>query len=230
MRTFANADREIADRFSRGGNVAIGTGFNFIAGIGDTLANFTDPLPGLSALASSSIAVGRQATAASGSPIIGGLVGLGYGGGSLVGITPMLEAAVNRDFVTWNTIGNSTARWGHFSGGMSSLAFTGSLIAGVVKGGSGANNVEAQGPGSYTNTHASGKTYSGKGAPRRMAKSAAEKAENYNDPVVSQDHTPAETVKQSYIDEQNRIEANGGPQNNTYNKINSPGKRLRDGG
>jgi hypothetical protein len=85
------------------------------------------------------------------------------------------------------------------------------------------------GPGSYTNTHASGKTYSGKGGPGRMQDSANRIAKEHGDPVVSKEHTPSSNTKVSFIDEQNRIEANGGPGGNTYNKINSPGKKLRDG-
>jgi hypothetical protein len=60
-----------------------------------------------------------------------------------------------------------------------------------------------------------------------MRKSAAAKAAEHNDPVVEQDHTPADSDTQSFIDEQARIEGNGGPGGNTYNRINSPGKRLR---
>ena len=41
--------------------------------------------------------------------------------------------------------------------------------------------------------------------------------------------TGTDDDKQSFIDEQNRIGANGGPGGSTYNKINSPGKNYRDG-
>jgi hypothetical protein len=86
---------------------------------------------------------------------------------------------------------------------------------------------QPQGNGSYTNTHQSGKTYSGKGDQDRMNDSAARIARQHNDPVTSQSHTPAPDTKQSFIDEQDRIDATGGPGGNTYNKINSPGKKLR---
>jgi RHS repeat-associated protein len=85
------------------------------------------------------------------------------------------------------------------------------------------------GPGSYTNTHQSGKTYSGKGSEERMNKSSRRIEKEYNDPVIHQEHTPAANTKQSFIDEQNRIDTTGGPGGNTYNKRNSPGKKLRDG-
>jgi hypothetical protein len=86
-----------------------------------------------------------------------------------------------------------------------------------------------QGTGSYTNTHASGKTYDGKGGTDRMADSAKRIGDEYDDPVQTQVHRPAVDNKQSFIDEQNNLEAHGGPGGNTYNKINSPGKKLRDG-
>ena len=87
---------------------------------------------------------------------------------------------------------------------------------------------QQQGNGSYTNRHESGKTYSGKGDETRMKDSAKRIESQHNDPVVSQEPKPAADTKQSFIDEQNQIEANGGPGGNTYNKINSPGKKLRD--
>jgi len=94
-------------------------------------------------------------------------------------------------------------------------------------GGKAACEDAAKKTGSYTNTHQSGKTYSGKGGQSRMNKSAAQKAKEYGDPVVAQEHAPAPNTDQAFIDEQNRIESNGGPGGNTYNKINSPGKKLR---
>jgi RHS repeat-associated protein len=100
------------------------------------------------------------------------------------------------------------------------------LVGGAINAGRSFGTVY-MGYGSYTNTHASGKTYSGKGDKGRMNDSAAEKEDMHDDPVVSQDHTPAVDDKQSFIDEQGRIEANGGPGGNTYNKYNSPGKKLR---
>ena len=60
-----------------------------------------------------------------------------------------------------------------------------------------------------------------------MEISAAQKAKECNDPVVSKTHTPAPDTKRSFIDEQNAIETAGGPGGNTYNKINSPGKKLK---
>ncbi|MGH7241968.1 MAG: RHS repeat-associated core domain-containing protein, partial [Phycisphaerales bacterium] len=80
--------------------------------------------------------------------------------------------------------------------------------------------------GSYTNEHASGNSYSGKGSVDRMNKSARRIEKLHNDPVVSQEHAIAPDAKQAFIAEQKRIELNGGPGGTTYNKINSPGKKL----
>jgi hypothetical protein len=80
--------------------------------------------------------------------------------------------------------------------------------------------------GSYTNTHASGTTYSGKGPPTRMDFSAAEKAAAYQDPVVAKDWTAAASDEDAFVQEALRIRANGGPGGNTYNKINSPGESI----
>lgn len=81
--------------------------------------------------------------------------------------------------------------------------------------------------GSYTNTHASGKRYHGKGPPDRMNKSAREKERKYNDPVVDQDYTPAANDREAFKDEARRIANDGGVDNpNNYNQINSPGKKY----
>jgi RHS repeat-associated protein len=83
--------------------------------------------------------------------------------------------------------------------------------------------------GSYTNTHASGKKYHGKGTEDRMNKSAREKATEYKDPVVSQDFKPASSNREAFKDEARRIRDDGGVDNpNNYNKINSPGKKYLD--
>jgi DNA-binding protein H-NS len=81
--------------------------------------------------------------------------------------------------------------------------------------------------GSYTNKHESGKTYSGKGDKPRMNQSAKDIAKKYNDPLKSQDFTPAKSTKDGYIQEHNRIQTNGGVKSNkNYNQRESPGKKL----
>ncbi|WP_192631136.1 RHS repeat-associated core domain-containing protein [Lysobacter sp. OAE881] len=82
--------------------------------------------------------------------------------------------------------------------------------------------------GTYTNTHASGTKYHGKGTEDRMRQSAAEKAKEHNDPVVDSKHTPAASEREALKEEDRRIQADGGPGNNNYNKINSPGRKLRE--
>jgi hypothetical protein len=83
------------------------------------------------------------------------------------------------------------------------------------------------GTGSYTNTHKSGKTYSGKGDEGRAADSGRRIANQYKDPLESTDWTDAPTDRQSFIDEHARIEANGGVDSSqNYNIRNSPGAKY----
>ena len=82
--------------------------------------------------------------------------------------------------------------------------------------------------GSYTNYHASGKTYSGKGTRQRSQVSANREAKANNDPHVSTDFTPAKNNREAFKDESRRIDANGGKSSNSnYNRIESPGKKYR---
>ena len=91
--------------------------------------------------------------------------------------------------------------------------------------------------GSYTNTHESGKTYHGKGNWQRSQQSGREKAEEYNDPLVSTDWTPASNNREAFKDEARRLRGddNGGPRGhdnpNNYNQRASPGEKyLREDG
>jgi hypothetical protein len=64
-----------------------------------------------------------------------------------------------------------------------------------------------------------------------MNQTAKEKAKEHNDPVVKQEFAPAKDEKEAFKDEDARIQSHGGagPQNpNTYNKINSPGKKYNE--
>jgi RHS repeat-associated protein len=83
------------------------------------------------------------------------------------------------------------------------------------------------GPGSYTNTHASGKTYHGKGPRSRADKSAKEKEDKYDDPVKETEWKPAENDREAFKDEARKIRDDGGVKNpNNYNIRNSPGEKY----
>ena len=72
-----------------------------------------------------------------------------------------------------------------------------------------------------------------KGPREWAAQSGKEKAEMYDDPLVSTDRTSAENDREAFKDESRRLDADGGHKSDTnYNKRNSPGKkyRLQDGG
>lgn len=85
--------------------------------------------------------------------------------------------------------------------------------------------------GSYTNTHASGNKYHGKGSEDRMKQSGREKSQEYDDPVVDSEFKPAANNRDAFRDEARRIRDDGGVENpNNYNKINSPGKKDLDPG
>jgi RHS repeat-associated protein len=82
--------------------------------------------------------------------------------------------------------------------------------------------------GSYTNTHESGKTYSGKGSRQRSQQSGRRQARENDDPHVATDWTPTETTRDAFKEESCRIDANGGVDSpSNYNKVESPGKRFR---
>ena len=82
--------------------------------------------------------------------------------------------------------------------------------------------------GSYTNTHESGRTYSGKGTRQRSQISGAREARVNNDPHIATDFTPAKNNREAFKDESRRIDAHGGPKStNNYNRIESPGKKYR---
>jgi RHS repeat-associated protein len=84
-------------------------------------------------------------------------------------------------------------------------------------------------PGSYTNTHASNKTYSGKGPKPRAKVSADRIAKDNNDPLKASDWKPSENTRESFKDEDTRIQENGGAgSSQNYNKINSPGKKYKE--
>lgn len=83
--------------------------------------------------------------------------------------------------------------------------------------------------GSYTNTHASGKTYSGKGSKERSQTSAKRVETQTGDAHVATDWKSSPNEREAFKDESHRIDANGGAQSDSnYNKIDSPGKKYRE--
>jgi hypothetical protein len=82
--------------------------------------------------------------------------------------------------------------------------------------------------GSYTNTHASGATYSGKGSRLRSQQSGRRQARQHDDPHVATDWTPAQNDRDAFIQESLRIDQAGGVSSpSNYNRIESPGRRFR---
>jgi RHS repeat-associated protein len=82
--------------------------------------------------------------------------------------------------------------------------------------------------GSYTNLHASGRTYHGKGTKSRSQRSGRKTAKEHDDPHVATDWTPANGRRAAFKQESRRIDADGGVRSGTnYNKIESPGKKYR---
>ena len=82
--------------------------------------------------------------------------------------------------------------------------------------------------GSYTNLHASGKTYVGKGSRKRSQVSGRREAKRNNDPHVATDWTPARNNREAFKQESRRLDAEGGPGSpQNYNRIEQPGKKYR---
>jgi hypothetical protein len=70
--------------------------------------------------------------------------------------------------------------------------------------------------------------YHGKGDPPRAAASAKRVAAENGDVATGISHEAAATERQSFKDEATRLEKDGGPGQNNYNKINSPGKKMKE--
>ena len=83
--------------------------------------------------------------------------------------------------------------------------------------------------GSYTNTHESGKTYDGKGSKERSQESGRRVEKETGDRHTATDWTPASTPKDALKQESVRLDSHGGPKSpDNHNKIESPGKKLRE--
>jgi hypothetical protein len=95
----------------------------------------------------------------------------------------------------------------------------------------GPSSGSAKEAGSYTNTHVSGKTYSGKGSRERSQVSGRRVEKETGDQHVATEWTKSPNKPEAFKDEARRIEQMGGPRNpQNYNKIESPGKRLLEEG
>jgi RHS repeat-associated protein len=82
--------------------------------------------------------------------------------------------------------------------------------------------------GSYTITTRNGKKYHGKGSWARAKQSAKKISRDYGDTPVSVEWTPAESDRQGFKDEDQRIEQDGGHKDQgNYNKRASPGKKYK---
>jgi hypothetical protein len=82
--------------------------------------------------------------------------------------------------------------------------------------------------GSYTVEFESGKSYAGKGGTSRARRSARQRSREHSDPVKDIDHTVADTDAEAFVQEAERLDELGGPTDpSNYNKVNSPGKKIK---
>ena len=82
--------------------------------------------------------------------------------------------------------------------------------------------------GSYVHEFESGAEYVGKGTEKRMTQSGKQLEKANNDKLVKStfEQSHPNTDKQAFVDEATKIANKGGiPNQNLYNKINSPGKK-----
>lgn len=103
--------------------------------------------------------------------------------------------------------------------------FSSAAVAGAVVKGMAAAITKGK-SGHYTIRFKSGVKYHGKGSAARMNKSATERSKANDDPVEDMQHTSTENSREAFKGEARAIEADGGPGEGNYNKINSPGKKY----
>jgi RHS repeat-associated protein len=83
--------------------------------------------------------------------------------------------------------------------------------------------------GSYTNHHESGKTYDGKGSKERSQTSAKRVEDETGDAHTATEFTHAKNDREAFKQESQRLDGHGGSKSeNNYNKIDSPGKKMRE--
>jgi len=146
-------------------------------------------------------------------PIVGGFNG-GYG------------AIAGKDAITGNKL-NGGQRLLSGVGAAASIVPIGMAAkegASVLKAAKDVEKVK----GSYVHEFESGAEYVGKGSKERMAQSGKQLENANKDRLVKSTFEPSQpnTDKQAFIDEATKIQNKGGiPNQNLYNKINSPGKK-----
>jgi len=97
-----------------------------------------------------------------------------------------------------------------------------------LRGSNVSENRRSEQSGSYTNTHGSGKTYSGKGSPARSQASGRRVERETGDTHTATDWRPSNSTRDAFKDESRRIDKSDGPgSDKNYNKINSPGTKYR---
>jgi RHS repeat-associated protein len=139
------------------------------------------------------------------------------------GITGYAEEGVNQAFDPERT-GYDCAAMRGAAGRGAALAAAAAVVGAAV--------VVPRQTGSYTNTHQSGRTYSGKGPRERSQASGRRVARENGDPHIATDWTPAGSTRDAFKQESRRIDAHGGVgSSSNYNKVESPGKwyRFEDG-
>jgi hypothetical protein len=101
--------------------------------------------------------------------------------------------------------------------------------SGTSNAGTGSGAQSDKETGSYTNTHESGKTYSGKGDRARSQASGKRVEEQTGDKHTATDWKPSANDREAYKDESRRLDANGGANSSSnHNKRESPGKKYRN--
>lgn len=124
---------------------------------------------------------------------------------------------------------------GPFGGGGSGSRAGGWGRSGAGGGGRSSTPESTQAPtsksretGSYTNTHESGKTYSGKGSRERSQESGRRVEKETGDKHTATDWTKSPDSRGAFKDESQRMDQTGGPKStDNYNKIESPGSKYR---
>ena len=101
-------------------------------------------------------------------------------------------------------------------------------IATAMAGGGQVTTPSRRETGSYANTHASGRTYAGKGSRQRSQESGRRLERKTGDAHVATEWKPAGTDRDGYKNESRSLDAHGGPKSQgNYNRIDSPGKKYR---
>jgi len=71
-------------------------------------------------------------------------------------------------------------------------------------------------------------TYDGKGSKKRSQDSAKRVEQETGDKHVALEWTPATNNREAFKAESRRLVSHGGPKSQNHNKIESPGKKMRE--